>query len=234
LIAIVAGVLALGACGGGDESASTTTVTRPKLVTTTVVVAPPGQLDDGDQTAAEAAVPRAADFPSGWESAPWQLGDQPFFSRAKGSCDYLHDVDRTDGLTGVAHSEVFQTPGGQAVAAKVQAYPTVNDATSAMGAFTRPDSAKCISSTVSAARTGPEGDNSPPVVLGTTAVTTPGVVAFFGTVDGGGPTIKLSVGYAAVLRGRALVLLTTAGAGSTPPDFATFLRPVIERLAPFA
>jgi hypothetical protein len=229
-------VVGVSGCGGGDDDASTTTVSRPELATTTVSVVPPGALDANDQEAAEAAVLQQGDVPAGWQRSPWALGDQPLFAQADDSCRSLHFVDETDGLSAVAHSDVYQSPALLAVATKVQVYPTEDAAGTAMAAFTVPEAGRCLSSSVSAAQTGPQA-GSPEIDIAPTEVGTSGAVAFWGTVrseGGAGPSTTVALGYAAALRGRALVVVTTTGIGDRPPDFSRYLDPVVARLAPFA
>jgi hypothetical protein len=228
---LLVAVLALVGCAGGDDGASSTTTTSttlPRLSTTTVVVDPPGKADGEDQQAARTALLKASDL-AGSQSSPWPTGDQPFFASAKDSCAYLHFVDATSGLTASAHSDILRSTGLDTVAVKVQVYPTEADAKAVMTAFTRVDSSKCVSSTVSAATSGATS-GSPAVNLAEQAVSVPGAVAFFGTVDGGAG-LSVSIGYAFAQAGRALVLLVANGAGNKAPDFNAYLAPVVGRLS---
>jgi hypothetical protein len=68
------------------------------------------------------------------------------------------------------------------------------------------------------------------IEVGPSAVTTPGAVAFFGAAKTGG--LSLSVGYAVARKGRAIVLVTSAGPGTQTPAFDTYLKPILRRLSP--
>jgi hypothetical protein len=221
--------LTAAACGGGDGGSSPTTVSTIPLPTTTTI-GPPARLDPADQRAAERAVLRRSDLGGGWRAEPWPEGHQPFMANVEGDCAYLKAVEDVAHLTARAPSPQFgQRATSEVVAAKVQVYDTPEAAAAAFAAFADPRTPDCLGRAIAGFVTvsGPggalEGLRFEPVPL-----TTPQAAGYTGVLSARvGAPVRISMGFAAVLRGRALGIAVAYRFDGTAP----VLDPRIARLA---
>lgn len=213
-------VLVVGAaCGGGDGGSSPTTVSTRPLPTTTTI-GPPARLDPVDQRAAEQAVLRRSDLGAGWRSEPWPEGHQPFMAGVEGDCAYLKAVEDVTHLTARAPSRQFgDLARAEVVASKVQLYDTPEAAAAAYAAFADPRTPGCLGQAIAGFVhvRGPSGDleglRFEPVAL-----RTPQATGYTGLLTARlAAPVRMAMGFAAALRGRALGLVVAYRLDGTTP-----------------